>query len=270
MAYQRTRGNCEGTGMTSALRQKAHVLVETDGAEQQVGGEYVVEIRSRPDRPLIIDPDQRAAHEHFGILRARLLKARSNSGTRCFLITSPQRQDGKSYTSANLAISLAQLREERVLLVDGDLRLRGLTKMLELEQQSGLADVLKRTSSFEESVKVTTLSNLFVVPAGDVQEDSLPALLQGSDWPNFMEMAKRQFGLIVVDSVPVSAPIADFELLLNGCDAALLVVQMRHTTREAIDFSAQRLQHKLLGAVVNRTESGTRSDYSEYATKKST
>src|SRR5262249_36337057 len=73
-------------------------------------GEAPVEIRSPPTYPLLVDPEQRAAAEHFGILRARLLNARAKSDIRSVVIASPQKQDGKSLTSANLAISLAQLQ----------------------------------------------------------------------------------------------------------------------------------------------------------------
>jgi capsular exopolysaccharide synthesis family protein len=252
--------------MRSVLAEKERV--KPDDQEQQVISEDRVEIRSCPETPLILHPEQRAANEHFGILRARLLKISKNSQVHSFLVTSPQRQDGKSYTSVNLAISFAQLQQERVLLIDGDLRLRGLTHMLRLKERPGLADFLRQKASLEECVKATSLSHLCVLPAGNVQEDGLPAILEGFRWPEFLEATKQQFELVVVDSVPVSAPIADFELLLNACDAALLVVGMRRTSREAVDSCLQRVQHKLLGVIVNRIEPGTQDEYSEYAFKK--
>ncbi len=229
-----------------------------------------VPLRSTPECPLLIDPEQRLAAEQFGVLRARLLNARNKSDLRSVVVTSPQKQDGKSFTSLNLAISLAQLQQLRILLVDGDLRHTGITRNLGLDQSIGLADFLQHSAPFEECITATTLPHLYVAPSGNVAEESLPAILEGARWPEFIQKGKQEFELIIVDSVPVSAPIADFELLLNSCDAALLVVHVRKTSREALDFSATRMQRKLLGVVVNNKELRPDSEYhSPYRGKKS-
>ena len=255
--------------MTSALREKLGAIVCASEVEP-IPQDILVELCSRPESPLITDPERRSLNEHFGTLGARVLSAHTKAGIRSFLVTSPQRHDGKSFTSTNLAMSLAQLEDKRVLLIDGDLRLKGITGMLGLEQRAGLADFLQRAALFQECVKATTLPCLYIVPAGNVLEDSLPGVLAGSRWPEFLEKAKQQFDLIVVDSVPVSAPIADFELLLTACDSALLVVQIRQTTREAINLCTQRMQRKLLGVVINNIEPGRRSGYhSNYGSAKS-
>lgn len=221
-----------------------------------------VELRSTSTYPLIVDPEQRAAAEHFGILRARLLNARNKSGIRSVLISSPQRQDGKTFTALNLAISLAQLQQMRVLLVDGDLRLKGITGNLGLEERTGLADFLQDWASFQDCVKRTTLPHLFIAPTGNVSAELLPAILEGTRWPDFIEKGKQEFDFVIVDSVPVSAPIADFELLLNACDTSLLVVHVRKTTREAMNLTMNRMQGKLLGVVVNNKEIEKDYDYS--------
>jgi capsular exopolysaccharide synthesis family protein len=226
--------------------------------------EIPVVLRSSPTCPLLVDPEQRAAAEHFGVLRARLLNARAKSGICSIVIASPQKQDGKSLTSANLAISLAQLHKERILLIDGDLRLSGITRLLGLQQRTGLSDFLQSQAPFEDCIKPTTLTDLYVAPAGNVSEESLPAILEGARWQEFLRKGKQEFGLIIVDSVPVSAPIADFELLLAACDALLLVVHVRKTTREALDFTAQQMNGKLLGVVVNNIEPRGDSDYRSY------
>jgi capsular exopolysaccharide synthesis family protein len=196
--------------------------------------------------------------------------ARTQSNIRTVVIASPQKQDGKSLTSANLAISLAQLRRERILLIDGDLRLNGITRLLGLQGRTGVADFLQQRANFESCIKATTLPHLYVAPAGNVSEESLPAILEGAGWPEFLNRGKSEFGFIIVDSVPISAPIADFELLLAACDALLLVVHVRKTTREALDFTAQQVNGKLLGVVVNNFEPRADSDYrSYYSGKKS-
>jgi len=210
---------------------------------------------------MIVDRSQSAASEYFGVLRSRLLHARSKSDIRSVVITSPEKEDGKTFTSVNLAISLGQLRQLRILLIDGDLRRSGITHMFHLKEESGLGNFLEGWAPFEKCIKATVLPHLHIVPAGHISQDSLPAILEGARWPKFLQKAKEEFDLIIIDSVPVSVPLADFELLLNACDSALLVVQVGKTSREALDVTSIRMRGKLLGLIVNNKELPSRLDY---------
>lgn len=223
-----------------------------------------VELRPNSVYPLLVDPNLGVAAEHFGVVRTRLLNARAQAGTRSVIVTSSHKGEGKTFNCLNIAISLAQLNNTRILLVDGDLRMKGVTRFLGLAKSAGLADFLRNREPFRACVKSTTLSHLSVTPAGDVPGDAAPGLLEGPRLAQFLDEAKQEFGLIIVDSVPVAAPIADFELLLAACDAALLVVHLRKTTREGLDISARRLDGKLLGIVVNNTDPRVGSDADPY------
>ena len=219
--------------------------------------------------PLLVDPAQVAAVEHFGVLRTRLLNAHSRLGIRSVIITSPQKEDGKSLVCANLATCTAQLGKYRVLLVDGDLRVKGITRLFGIQGDLGLSDFLQGTATLEKCIRSTDLPCLSVTGAGALREQSLPDILEGPKWPEFVEQAKQQFDLLVIDSVPVAAPIADFELLSAACDAVLLIVHLRKTTREAVDRSLQQLDRKLLGLIINNTEPrGGFDDYSYSHTSK--
>jgi len=213
-----------------------------------------VQLRSTPIHPLLTGPNQAEAAEYFGVLRTRLLNARAKSGFCSVLVASAQTQEGKSLISLNLAISLAELRRDRILVVDGDLRMRGLTGILGIEDDQGLGDFLQGKVEFNECIRATNLPHLCVSPAGNPPERLLPALLEGPRWIEFLEQAKQDFGLVIVDSVPVSAPIADFELLLGGCDRALLVVRLRRAKWASLDVTSHRMNDKLLGLVVNNID----------------
>lgn len=213
-----------------------------------------VELRSSSQYPLLIDPDHKDATENFSLLRTRLLNARAKSGLRSVLVTSAQKQEGKSFISTNLAISLAQLGRDEILLVDGDLRMKGITTLLGLQESIGLGDFLQERASFDACIRRTSISHLWVTGAGQTGEEALPAILEGPRFSEFLDQSKRDFGLIIIDSVPASAPIADFELLLASCDAALLVVQLRRAKWEALELVTNRMNGKLVGLVVNNTE----------------
>ena len=134
------------------------------------------------------------------------------------------------------------------------------------QARRGLGDFLQRQEPFESCTRVTTLPHLYVTPSGCAPETLLPALLESPRLVEFLDRAKRDFALIIVDSVPASALIADFELLLAACDSALLVVQLRKTTSGALDTTLERLGGKLLGTVVNNAEPRA-DDYRYYRSR---
>jgi len=234
--------------------ERIPVNVENLPTPSQLHDEDVVELSAHAQYPLIIDSEHKDVAESFSILRTRLLNARAKSGFCSVLVTSAQKQEGKSLICMNLAVSLASLARDRVLLVDGDLRMQGITRLLSLQGKLGLSEFLQGCASFDACLRSTSLRHLSIVAAGGAKEESLPTILDGPRWLEFIEQAKREFGLIIVDSVPVSAPIADFELLLASCDAALLVVQLRKTKWEALELVSSRMNGKLLGLVVNNSD----------------
>jgi capsular exopolysaccharide synthesis family protein len=217
-----------------------------------------------PEYPLLVDPTQTTATEHFSVLRTRLLNTYSRSGLRSVVITSPQTQEGKSLVCTNLAICVAQLEKYRILLVDGDLRMKGTTQLCGIEDNRGLGNFLDGSANFEECIRSTNLKYLSVAGAGTVRQEALPGILEGPKWPQFLEQAKQQFELIIVDSVPAVAPIADFELVSAACDAILLVVHLRKSTREAVERTLRQLNGKLLGLIINNTGPRVGSDYYSY------
>ncbi|MGH9429449.1 MAG: hypothetical protein ACRD2L_24450, partial [Terriglobia bacterium] len=105
---------------------------------------------------------------------------------------------------------------------------------------------------FSAVVQKTSLSCLSVVGAGNTMDGSLPQVLEGVRWAEFLQAAREEFDVVIVDSLPAAAPVADFELLQAPCEALLLVVRMRSTTREGLMRAVQRVDRKkLIGVVVN-------------------
>ncbi len=254
----------------SVLSKEASKVADEAYGKDQLGSQCKapVSLRSNPVYPLVIDPEQSSAVQHFGVIRTRLLNAHIRSGIRSVVITSPQKEEGKSLTCVNLAIGVAQLGKYRVLLVDGDLRVKGVTQLLGLQEDLGLGDFLQGKTAFESVLRPTDLPFLTVAAAGNVSDKALPAVLEGTKWPDFLQRAKEQFELIIVDSVPVVAPIADFELLSAACDGALLIVHLHKTTREALDLTLRHLDSKLTGVVINNTVPRVGFDYYSYYYRK--
>lgn len=220
--------------------------------------------------PLLVEDAQVVGSEHFGVLRTRILTAQAKSGFRSLVVTSAEKEEGKSLVCLNLAISLGKLQKHRVLLVDGDLRVKGISQVVGIEGEPGVSDFLRGLVDIEGCIRPTNLTGVSVAGAGTHEEDCLPTILEGRRWPDFLDRAKQLFDLIIVDSVPVTAPIADFELVSAPCDAMLLIVHLRKTSREALNSTLRQMDHRLIGVVINNQEPRVGYDYYSYKYAKKT
>jgi capsular exopolysaccharide synthesis family protein len=250
-------------------KEKPAALKATVPGEKEGGALWPVasggaQILPDPNYPLVLDHTHVVAAESFSILRSRLLNVHAKLGTRSVLITSAEAGDGKTLIATNLALSLGQLGSKRILLVDGDLRAASASRLLKLRHLPGLGEFLQNKKSFETVVHPTGFPSLSVTPAGLVPEKSLPEMLEGSRWPEFLELAKQKFDIIVVDCLPVAAPVADLELLMTACDAFLFVVHMRQTHRQGLVRVGRLDQKKFLGVILNNADAIYDYDYNYY------
>lgn len=207
-----------------------------------------------------------AAQESYRALRTRLLRLATAKEIRSIVITSSVPGEGKTLTSLNLAFCCSQLHDMRVLLVDGDIRTRGLTRAVGFHSRPGLAEVLSAEMSVDAAVFETNHPNLYVCGSGSA---ALPAaeLYAASRWQEFMAWCKRSFSLVLVDSPPIMT-LADVELMTAACDGVLLVVRARRTRRDELQKCAGQIDaKKLLGVVYNATETVRQDPYYYGGTK---
>src|SRR5712692_5753497 len=202
----------------------------------------------------------RAALEAYRGLRTRLMRAQAKNGLKSIAITSSLPGEGKTLTTMNLGLCYAQLPQQRVLIIDADLRTCGLTSMLDQPSTPGLAEVLAGEVTPDEAILATNQKNLFVLPAGTVSS-SPPELFTGTRWQEFLNHCSELFKVILVDTPPL-LPLTDFELISAGCDGIVMVVRAHHGRREMLQNTARALDtKKLLGVVFNTNEVGVKDYY---------
>ena len=249
----------------------AEKLLESLKGAETVGGEAA---QTRLDRcrrislprggeyPLISSPEHSAtaAVEAYRTLRTRMLRLASSAGIRSVAVSSGTPGEGKTLTVLNLGLSCAQLRNHRVLVVDGDLRTRGLTRLFGSVTTPGLTEVLTGKATPEQAVLATEQPNLYVMTAGATHA-SPPELFAHKNWKEFIGWCNESFKLVLLDSPPM-LPLADFELITAGCDGVLIVVRALRTPRGFLQKAASIIEpRKILGVVFNATEYGTKSRY---------
>lgn len=206
------------------------------------------------------DDSSRAALEAYRGLRTKLMRAQAKAGLKSIAITSSLPGEGKTLTTMNLGLCYAQLPQQRVLIIDGDLRTYGLTALLDHPGTMGLADVLAGTVTPDEAFVATNQKNLFVLPAGTVTSPP-PEPFTGARWQEFIVRCSEQFSLVLIDTPPI-LPLADFELISAACDGVVMVVRARHGDREFLQKTASALDRKkLLGVVLNGSDTDEKQYY---------
>jgi protein-tyrosine kinase len=218
---------------------------------------------SLPQLPSLLD--RGPAVEQFRSLRSRIYELRDISPLKTILVSSGVPQEGKSFISTNLALSLARHKNSKVLLIDGDMRRYTLHQILGCESHPGLADYLAGKASALEVMQRPEISQTVMASATPILPNvtfiaggnggDKAADLSGS--PRFGELirlAAPYFDWIIVDSSPV-LPVSDAVNLARWCDGVLLVARGGVTKFPV----AQRAQSELkasniLGFVLNAVQ----------------
>ncbi|MBL8186689.1 MAG: polysaccharide biosynthesis tyrosine autokinase [Acidobacteria bacterium] len=212
------------------------------------------------------NPNQQIA-EAYRQLRTAVLLSTPGRAPKTLLVSSCVPAEGKTTSSINLAISLAQTNA-RVLLIDADLRRPRLRTVFGLNGKQGLSTYLSRTMSEPELLEMIQpygTSNLHVLTAGPVPPN--PAELLGSEqMRRFIKTLEPHYDYIVIDSAPV-ASFTDGVLVSSMVDGVLMVVRCGKTPREALNRSRQMLLAggaNILGAILNQVEMRPTNYYQGY------
>ena len=192
------------------------------------------------------------AAEQYRSLRTRIKRVESGRPLRTIAITSPAKGDGKSLTAANLALTMAQEFQQRVLLIDCDLRRPSVHRLFGLSDGPGLGDVLMNVAELDQALVALPEYHLTVLPAG--LPPSRPAELLGSSaMRRLLDTLRTRFDRILIDVPPV-APLADLHILTPMVDGLLMIVRAGVTPKPAIERALAGLDAaKVLGLVLNES-----------------
>jgi capsular exopolysaccharide synthesis family protein len=198
------------------------------------------------------------AAEQYRQLRTRLAHAEGANNLRTVLVTSPQKGEGKSLTSANLALTMAQELHRRVVIVEADLRKPSMQQLFGLPPGPGLTEYLSGAVDAKDVMRFLPDHNLTVIPAGSAAVN--PAELLGSTaMRRLLDALRTRFDRVILDTPPV-LPLADVAVLAPLVDGALMVVRAGVTPRPAIENALRAFDSsRLLGIVLN--DSGLEQDY---------
>ncbi|KKB40919.1 CpsD/CapB family tyrosine-protein kinase [Bacillus thermotolerans] len=205
--------------------------------------------------------------EQYRTIRTNITFSTVDETIRSLMITSASPAEGKSTTTANLAITFAQ-QGMRVLLVDSDMRKPTMQYTFNVPNNIGLTNVLAKQKTIKEAVSRTDVSGLEMLSSGPIPPN--PAELLGSRaMKEFFKEAYMLYDMVIFDTPPVLA-VTDAQVLANQCDGAVLVVNSGKTEVDAAAKAKELLEAanaRLLGVVLNNRSLKESNYYYYYGNK---
>ena len=212
----------------------------------------------------LVAPSSVEADQYRG-LRHTIERLHRDSGLHVIAVTSPGAGEGKTVTTLNLASSLAQSPDTRVLVIDADLHRPSVGSYLGIDAAGGpgLADVIRSDSpDFGDAIHHIQPFNLSVVLAGDVETGAYE-LLNSARMEVLLAEARKSFDYILIDTPPV-VPLPDSRLLTRWVDGFLIVVAAHKTPRKALAEALRLVDSaKTIGLIFNGDDRPL-SPYSSY------
>lgn len=192
------------------------------------------------------DSDRGVAAEQYRAIKQDLIRycakktAGSPSPHEFVMVTSAQPGDGKTFTSVNLALSMASERDHDVLLIDGDVARRHLSRILGMADEPGLLDALREPKrKFSSVIYTTDMRRLFILPAGKWSEDATELLSSGR-MRRFMHEIHLRYPqrLVVLDSSPALL-MPDARVLAGLVGQIVMVVKAGTTLQRDVKEAAE-------------------------------
>ncbi|MDG2380186.1 MAG: polysaccharide biosynthesis tyrosine autokinase [Pirellulaceae bacterium] len=201
--------------------------------------------------------------ESFRTLRSTL--AFSDQGGECVAISSSEPGDGKTTVLSNLGVASAQAGK-RTLLIDGDMRRPGLTRLFSFRGKGGLSDVLRLSEDVNDlsqrHIQQTSLDGLHILPAGTLPADP-SGLLGTSRFSEFVSWACDHYDQVLIDTPPILAA-SDASIVTRLTNGLVLVVHPSKNHRRLVHRAVDEIRSanlNILGVVINRISSATDTDY---------
>jgi capsular exopolysaccharide synthesis family protein len=227
-----------------------------DRVDRSLEGKTVADMNTLP-----------VSREQYRRLAASLHHMQETNGVHVIMITSASMSEGKTLTSANLALTFSESYQRSVLLIDADLRRPAQQRIFRLPDGPGLSDGLLSTD--DRKLPVHQVSpRLAVLAAGRPNADPI-AGLTSERMRQVVREARESFDWVIIDTPPV-ALLPDASLLSGMVDGTVLVVKAASTPYSQVKRAVEAIgRERILGTVLNRAvDEGARAEdyyYNYYA-----
>lgn len=203
--------------------------------------------------------------EAYRTLRTNIQYSSFDKKIQSIVVTSAEAAEGKSTVSGNLALAFAQ-NENRVIIVDCDLRKPSVHKNFKVSNLAGLTEVLIGKAQLNEVIQKRN-EHLDILTSGKIPPN--PAeMLASSAMTNLIDKLKEEYDVIIIDSAPLGA-VTDAQILSTKVDGTILVTRAERTKREVVleaKNSLEKVGANILGCVLHAVENTKGKYYYYYGT----
>lgn len=209
----------------------------------------------------------RIAEEFRLIKRGVLRNAAADARGRLIMITSTRPREGKTYTSLNLALSVASEKDMRVLLIDCDVHQQSLAATLGLGTTQGLVDLLADTSvDIPDVLLRTNIPNLTVLPSGK-SGPHVPELLSSNRMSDLVtEMVRRYPDRFIILDAPPCLATSDPSILASLVGQIIFVVEANQTQEHEIEAALRLISScPTISLVLNKTRGAASDQFGSYS-----
>ena len=189
--------------------------------------------------------------EAYRTIRTGVLFASPDNPPKTIIITSPGPREGKTVTSANIAVTMAATGKN-VLIIDADMRKPRMHKVLGVQNRLGLSNLLGGENDIALAMKKTPAPNLTLIPSGPIPPNP-SELLDSHRMEKLLDLLRERFERIVIDCPPLIS-VTDAAILSGKTDGVILVVRAGTTTKDVLRRSAKQLSDvkaRVIGTVLN-------------------
>ncbi|HUC91112.1 MAG TPA: CpsD/CapB family tyrosine-protein kinase [Paenibacillus sp.] len=215
--------------------------------------------------PLITESNPKSPiSEAYKILRTNIQFSNLDTDIQTIMVTSAAMGEGKSTTSANLAVAYAQAGK-KVLIIDADLRKPTQHHIFRVSNRVGLTSVLSHQSPLGSALLDTTVEQLSIIPSGPIPPNP-SEILASKRMSSMLDDLKSQFDIIIIDTPPTLA-VTDAQIMAAQSDGVLMVVDAGKVKKEAAARAKAGLDMvgaKLLGVVLNNISRSSAEGYYYY------
>lgn len=205
--------------------------------------------------------------EIFRTLRTNIQYMDTNKKMKTLLVTSTFVNEGKSWTTSNLAVTFAQAGK-KVILIDADMRKGRQYSIFGISPRPGLSNYLsqveieedeKTSENIVDYIQETPVENLYVIAAGNVPPNP-SELLVSAKMINLLEELKEKCDLVILDGTPCEL-VTDSIILSRLVDTTIIVTAHKSTKKDALERMVKNIRNvggKIAGVVVNKVPISSR------------
>ena len=202
--------------------------------------------------------------EAYRILRTNIQFIGIDTSKKILLVTSSGPGEGKTITTANIAVAFSQYGS-KVLVIDGDLRKSRIHKLFDRSNRRGLTNALMEPDKIHDYIVATDIQNLSLLTSGPLPPN--PSELLGSNKMKIiLGMLEEEYDFIFIDSPPVGM-VTDAQILSTLADGTLLVAAAEQVTVDAFKSAVVLLQNvnaNIIGVVLNKLDRQSHGYYYYY------